>query len=98
VDEPQNIINSFPDKLYAAKAKDMYHLLKEFRADPSVASCYAFGEYLHVTLREKEQDGVDLLNKLASKNNAQDFEAKSITPTIEDSFIRLMMKNETAVA
>jgi ABC-type multidrug transport system ATPase subunit len=98
VDEPQNIINSFPDKLYAVKAKDMYHLLKEFRADPAVESCFAFGEYLHVTLKANNQAGIDHLNEMASKNNVQDFEAKSITPTIEDSFIRLMMKNETAVA
>jgi ABC-type multidrug transport system ATPase subunit len=98
VDKPQNIINSFPDKLYAVKAKDMYHLLEEFRADASVRSCYAFGEYLHVTLKENDQDGVDLLNKIASKNNSQDFEAKTITPTIEDSFIRLMIKNEGVAA
>jgi ABC-2 type transport system ATP-binding protein len=98
VDEPQNIINSFPEKLYAVKAKDMYRLLKEFRADPFVQSCYAFGEYLHITLKQNDRDGVDLLNVLASKNKVQDFEAKSITPTIEDSFIRLMIKNEVAVA
>jgi ABC-type multidrug transport system ATPase subunit len=98
VDEPQNIINSFPDTLFAVKAKDMYHLLKEFRADTDVASCYAFGEYLHLTFKEGDHKGVEQLNELASKNNAQDFEAKVITPTIEDSFIRLMMKNEVAVA
>ncbi|HEY2348849.1 MAG TPA: ABC transporter ATP-binding protein [Puia sp.] len=98
VDEPQKIINSFPDKLYAVKAKDMYHLLKKFRADPAVESCFAFGEYLHVTLKANNQAGIDHLNEMAFKNNVQDFEAKSITPTIEDSFIRLMMKNETAVA
>jgi ABC-type multidrug transport system ATPase subunit len=98
VDTPQNIINQFPDPLYAAKAKDMYHLLKDFRAEPAVASCYAFGEWLHLTLKEADQNGIDLLKKLALKNNAQDFEAKPITPTIEDSFIRLMIKNEGSVA
>jgi ABC-type multidrug transport system ATPase subunit len=98
VDEPQNIINSFPDKLYAVKAKDMYHLLKKFRADPAVESCFAFGEYLHVTLKANNQSGIDHLNEMASKNSVQDFEAKFITPTIEDSFIRLMIKNEDAVA
>jgi ABC-type multidrug transport system ATPase subunit len=98
VDEPQNIINSFPDRLYAVKAKDMYHLLKALRADPAVAGCYAFGEYLHVTLKDNNRNGVELLDKMASTNNAQDFEAKSITPTIEDGFIRLMIKNEDAAA
>ena len=51
VDTPQNIIDSFPARLYAVKSKDIYRLLKDFRSDPAVESCYAFGEYLHLTLK-----------------------------------------------
>jgi ABC-type multidrug transport system ATPase subunit len=94
VDKPQKIIDSFPDPLYAVKAKDMYQLLKSFRGDPAVASCYAFGEWLHITLKEHNHNGLDQMNKLAASGNPQDFEAKEITPTIEDSFIHLMMKNQ----
>ncbi len=45
MDTPQNIIDGFPTKLYAVKSKDIYRLLKDFRSDPAVETCYAFGEY-----------------------------------------------------
>jgi ABC-2 type transport system ATP-binding protein len=93
VDTPQNIIDSFPDELYAVKSKDIYSMLKVFRDDPVVASCYAFGEYLHVTINTGGVPGDAMLHALATKYNLRDFEVKRITPSIEDSFIRLMMKS-----
>ena len=95
VDTPQNIINSFPAPLYAVKSKDIYRLLKDFRLDPVVESCYAFGEYLHLTLKD-DHNSNKMLNELAAKYKAEDFEAKLITPTIEDSFIRLMQEKGKA--
>lgn len=94
VDTPQNVIGNFPTTLFAAKAKDLYKLLKDFRSDESVDSCYAFGEYVHLTLRgDRNEDAV--LHKLVATYQLQDFEVKRITPTIEDSFIRLMRESET---
>jgi ABC-2 type transport system ATP-binding protein len=89
---PQNIIDNFPVALYAVKSKDIYRLLKDFRSDPAVESCYAFGEYLHLTLRE-DHNGTEILNWLAAQYKAEEFEAQIITPLIEDSFIRLMQEN-----
>ena len=94
LDTPQNIIDNFPAKLYAVKSKDIYCLLKNFRSDPAVESCYAFGEYLHLTL--KNDDGKEILNRLATHYQVENFEAQLITPTIEDSFIRLMQENGAA--
>jgi len=93
VDTPQNIINSFPTALFAAKAKDIYRLLKDFRADPAVDSCYAFGEYLHITLKDDKNSDI-VFKGLETKYQPQDFEVKQIPPTIEDSFILLMKENE----
>jgi ABC-type multidrug transport system ATPase subunit len=93
VDPPQNIINAFPAQLYAAKAKDFYSLLKDFRSDPAVENCYAFGEYLHLTLKNNSNSD-KVLKELTDKYKPEDFEIKPITPTIEDSFIRLMRENE----
>ena len=89
VDTPQNIINNFPVTLYAIRSKNIYKLLREFRTDPAVETCYAFGEYLHVTLKD-HHNGDEFLKELAHKYQAEGFEAKRITATIEDSFIRLM--------
>ncbi len=93
VNTPQNIIDSFPSPLYAAKAKDIYGLLKHFRTDPSVKSCYAFGEYLHITLND-DTNSESVFQELESKYQPQDFVVKKITPTIEDTFISLMSENE----
>ncbi|HEY4322485.1 MAG TPA: ABC transporter ATP-binding protein [Mucilaginibacter sp.] len=92
VDTPKNVIDNFPVQLYAVKAKDIYSLLKDFRSDAAIESCYAFGEYLHITLRGDSRSE-NIFKELEAKYHPQDFEAKRITPTIEDSFIRLMMKN-----
>lgn len=93
IDSPKNIISSFPATLFAAKAKDLYRMLKDFRSDKAVGSCYAFGEYIHLTLQDEENADA-VLRELASKYQSQDFEVKRITPTIEDSFIQLMVSNE----
>jgi len=95
LDTLQNIIDSFPAQLYAARSKDMYRLLKDFRSDPAVESCYAFGEHLHLTLTD-EHNSNKILEKLATQYKAEDFEAQLISPTIEDSFIRLMREKEKA--
>jgi len=93
VDTPQNILAAFPEKLYAAKAKDFYSLLKQFRSDPAISSCYAFGEYVHLTLKD-ESKNESFIKELADKYGAEEFEVKIIAPTIEDSFIRLMREDD----
>lgn len=93
VDTPQNIIDSFPSRLFAAKAKDIYQLLKDFRGDPTVKNCYAFGEYLHMTLNDDNNSEI-VLQELEGKYHPQDFEVKRIIPTIEDCFIQRMRETE----
>src|SRR6188768_801256 len=66
IDTPQNIIARFPVPLYAVKSKDIYRLLKDFRSDPVIASCYAFGEYLHLTLND-DRNGNKVLDNLATQ-------------------------------
>lgn len=97
VDTPQHIINGFPVSLFAAKAKDFYGLLKQLRADPAVSNCYAFGEYMHVTFKDGNNNEA-YLEELAAKYNAEDVEVKKITPAIEDCFIRLMRENEVEIS
>ncbi len=95
LDTPQNIIDGFPAQLYAVKSKDIYRLLKDFRSDPAVESCFAFGEHLHLTLRDDQKDN-KILDRLAAQYRAEEFEALPIKPSIEDSFIHLMQENQKA--
>ena len=95
LDTPENIVNSFPAPLYAVTSANLYRLLKDFRSDDAIESCYAFGEQLHLTLKE-DQIGTEVLQELAAKYRVEDFYAQEIKPEIEDSFIRLMLSEKAA--
>ena len=95
INTPQGIIDGFGLSLYAVKARDIYGLLKSFRTDSAVNSCYAFGEYLHLTLHD-DANGEKVIQDLVAKYKPEEFEMKRITPTIEDSFISLMNESEKA--
>ena len=95
LDTPQKIIDGFPSRLYAVKAKDIYRLLKDFRSDPAVETCYAFGEWLHLTLKEDHSEN-NIPESMAVWYQAEEFESKLIKPSIEDSFIQLMQENQQA--
>ena len=84
---PAQIIADYPTTLYAVKAPDLYALLQHLRQKPEIDSCYPFGEYLHLTL--KEDTNITLFQQQL-KTTFPHLEWKAIIPTIEDSFIRLM--------
>jgi len=89
VDTPEHIIAQFPVKLYAIKADNIYQLLTALRNEPAIDSSYAFGEYIHITLRQDRDNITEIQRQMEEKGHTH-VEAKLIRPTIEDSFIRLM--------
>lgn len=94
IDTPDNIVSSYPAKLYAAKSIEIYRLLLDLRANPHVESCYAFGAFLHVRLKKDCEDGLRYLKAYAAEKGHQTFEIAAITPGIEDSFIWLTEDNK----
>ncbi|WP_221390614.1 ABC transporter ATP-binding protein [Dyadobacter sp. NIV53] len=89
IDTPQEIVNAFPEQLYAIKAADIYQLLKDVRSNAETKSCFAFGEYLHLTFKNEQADSVEKLTGFLNLKNHKRLEIKKIEPTIEDCFIRL---------
>jgi ABC-2 type transport system ATP-binding protein len=81
-------VKQYPETLYAIKAANMNQLLQDLRNRKMVKSCYAFGEYLHVSLQENGLTD-QLLRELDSTNHSG-IELKQVEPTIEDCFINLM--------
>ncbi|MEM9982639.1 MAG: ABC transporter ATP-binding protein, partial [Bacteroidota bacterium] len=89
IDTPRGIVEQFPEKLYAIKAGNMSQLLQDLRGSTLVATCYAFGEYHHITLTEEgEQTTENLLASL--KEQHTEIQLSPTEPTIEDCFIKLM--------
>lgn len=91
IDTPDHIVQSFPKPLFAAKADNIYSLLQDLRSDTGVESCYPFGEYLHLTLKEDDADALSVM-RIAGRNHPEGLEVKIVPPTIEDCFIQLMEK------
>ena len=84
---PSQIIAQYPTALYAVKDPNLYTLLKHLREHPDIDSCYPVGEYLHLTL--KEDTNIPIF-KQQLKGTFPHLDWQPLTPTIEDSFIRLM--------
>jgi ABC-type multidrug transport system ATPase subunit len=82
VDTPAAIKAAYPDDLYAVKADNMHQLLKDLR---EYSSCYAFGEYLHVSGEEQA------LSAYIKEKEYTNVVLKKITPGIEDCFIKLLV-------
>lgn len=91
IDTPDEILKRFPKPLFAVKAKNLYQLLQNLRTDPATESCYAFGEFIHLTLNS-DNDQEDQVKEMAEKYHPQDLEVHRIPPGIEDIFIRLMQE------
>lgn len=90
VNTPQNIVAAYPTVLYAARSGNIYKLLNDLRHNEQVDSCYPFGEYLHITLKTDTDEAIQKLKEYAKQKEHVHIVLKSIEPTIEDCFIRLM--------
>ncbi|KAA2239480.1 ABC transporter ATP-binding protein [Chitinophaga agrisoli] len=89
IDTPQQITREFSKPLWAVKAKQMYRLIQDLRSFEDTDSCYAFGEYLHLTLKHGEAD-VDKLRAYLQPKGHEQFDMVPITAGIEDCFMELM--------
>jgi ABC-2 type transport system ATP-binding protein len=90
VDTLENIVNAYPDKLYAFKADDMYTLLKSLRGNPNVKSCYAFGDTHHVTLHANVNIEKEVLPTLRAASDMIGLNYQEIKAGLEDVFIQII--------
>ncbi len=92
INTPAAIIADFKKPIWAVRARNMFHLLRDLRAYEGTDSCYAFGEYLHLTLHT----GIEDAKAWLTARHHEDLVIQSTTAGIEDAFIRLMQEqNET---
>jgi ABC-type multidrug transport system ATPase subunit len=89
IDTPKGITAKFKSELWAVKAEDMYGLMVALRKMPETASCYPFGQVLHVVFHQGEKDLTTVTENLTAKGHRQ-LTISRIEAGIEDSFIDLM--------
>lgn len=85
-DQPQAMVASFGQTLWAAKATDMGKLLKALKETRGVTGCYAFGETNHFTIDSSLLSIETLKDKLKEKG-LQALTIKEIEPGIEDYYL-----------
>jgi ABC-type multidrug transport system ATPase subunit len=90
IDTPDNIINAYPGVLHQIRADRMYDLLKDLTGYPDTLSCFIFGEYLHLLLKDNTEHARGQLIKYLQTNGYKNIEMDIVKPTIEDCFIKLL--------
>jgi ABC-2 type transport system ATP-binding protein len=90
IDTPPAIINQYEGNLYAIKSGSMNQLLKDLRSYPETLSCFAFGEYLHLTFKNDAVENESAMLAYLHSKGHTGVEFKSVQPTIEDCFIKLL--------
>ncbi|MBI2968880.1 MAG: ABC transporter ATP-binding protein [Bacteroidetes bacterium] len=90
VDTPANIVKSYPGKLFAVRSGSMYRLLNDLRSYKDTGTCFAFGEYLHVSFIADDENRQRLITGYLAERGHTNIEIKPAEPSIEDCFIKLM--------
>ena len=88
VDTPAGVENLFQKPLFAVKARETYRLIQDLRAAPFTETCYAFGEYLHLTSLPSVT--AEIIRDYLIQKYHEAVEIKPIKAGIEDSFMALM--------
>lgn len=89
INTPQGIINSYEKPLWAVQSDDMFRLLNDLRDFDATDTCFAFGEYHHLTLKNDTLSASDIEKYLQIKQHHR-VEVNKIQPNIEDCFMSLM--------
>ena len=89
IDTPKGIKSKLGKTLWAARASDMYALMKAFKSMDEVFSCYPFGQEHHVIFHNDGQSMEEFETALKQKGIVN-VQLKQTEATIEDSFMKLM--------
>ena len=90
IDTPENISNSYPDLLFEVKAGRTANVLRALENFDQKKNVYAYGEFVHLTIDEKENFNPSVIEEYLQKEGFENVEINPIKASIEDSFIRLL--------
>ncbi|MDR2914519.1 MAG: ABC transporter ATP-binding protein [Tannerella sp.] len=93
VDTPQNIVDTYPEILWAVQSNQMHKLLSDLRNYPSITSSFSFGETIHITV--KEGTIANELNNYLTEKGHTDISIRTIRATVEDCFMLLSNKEKS---
>jgi ABC-2 type transport system ATP-binding protein len=89
IETPENIIKTFPHKLFAVKSAETFRLIDDLEKFENINTVYPFGDYVHVTPKNQQFD-IGTLRSYLEKKDHQNMKIKEIEAGIEDCFMELM--------
>lgn len=92
IDSPDNIIASYPQKLWSVTADNMHGLLNDLRSCPYVKSSFSFGASYHVTMVESATAA--MLDEYLINKGYGNIDITEIKPTVEDCFMLMLKEDE----
>ena len=92
IDSPENIIASYPQRLWSVIADNMHGLLNDLRSCPYVKSSFSFGASCHVTMVESAT--VAILDEYLINKGYGNIDITEIKPTVEDCFMLMLKEDE----
>lgn len=97
IDTPEVIVANFGYRLFAVKSAQMYPLPAALEAMPNTKAVYRFGDAVHYLNTQEEKGAADIIRHLQVHGH-NEVSVNLVKPTIEDCFMLLMKKEETADA
>jgi ABC-type multidrug transport system ATPase subunit len=95
VDSPEAIVAAHPHPLWAVRSGSMSGLLSDIRKISGIRSCFAFGDYHHVS-PEQGTIPLDAFRRILEAKGHTDLEISVIRPGIEDCFMDLVLEGKNA--
>lgn len=92
IDSPENIIASYPQRLWSVIADNMHGLLNDLRSCPYVKSSFSFGASYHVTMVESATAA--MLDEYLINKGYGNIDITEIKPTVEDCFMLMLKEDE----
>jgi ABC-2 type transport system ATP-binding protein len=93
IDTLTGILDKNREPLWSIQGGDRYHLMNDLNNYHDTASCFAFGETLHVTLKSG-QLGIQQMENYLNERKHVGLAIRAISPNIEDTFMKLMLESE----
>ena len=90
IETPENISDAYPDLLFEVKAGRTANVLRALENFDQKKNVYAYGEFVHLTIDEKENFNPSVIEEYLQKEGFGNIKISPIKASIEDSFIRLL--------
>jgi ABC-2 type transport system ATP-binding protein len=94
IDTLENILRDHPATIYSVGGERLYPISKALKAHSAIKSCFAFGENLHITLKD-DSKSLKFLKQIIENQGFKNIKIQQVKPNIEDVFIAFMRSSAT---